>query len=338
MAGVTGNLSSYGTTLAIGHFRAETFPLCKFALIRRRLSCPRIPSPSSKLETGSSDGGKFAGNVNLFDLWDFGDPALSEERFREAADDAPTDEDEGLALSQVARALMLQGKEADARTTIGYAQDLIGDDGTAAGVQCLLERGRIENSSGNPTMAQPYFARALELGLSLGLEYEALDAAHMLAIAAPLEGQISFGLKALEMARKATGERAKRWVGPIVNNLGWSLMDAGRIEEALPCFRESLTFRLSQGVEGPIRVSRYSLGSVLRRLEEFEEALVFLREALATPGFDGYLNEEIGECLFGLGQADAAKIYFQQAYDQLTAETNLAHDAPERLARLLERA
>ena len=276
--------------------------------------------------------------TNVFDLWDFGDPAASEERFRDAADGATNDEVEGLALTQLARAQGLQNKFDEARATLEIAKNLIGDGGTVAKAQYWLELGRIENSSGNAAAAMPHFANAMLLADALGEAYATLDAAHMLAIAAPLEEQPMYGESALEMLNASSDERAKRWVGPIVNNLGWAYMNLKQPAKALPCFRQSLEFRISQGTETPIRIARYALGCVLRAVGENDEALSVLHEALGMGGSVGYIEEEIGECLCALGREEEARPFFAQAHTKLSSKTDLSESDPARLARLLDRA
>jgi len=276
--------------------------------------------------------------TNISDLWDFGDPVASEERFREAADEAVNGYAKGLALTQLARAQGLQGRFEAARATLEAAKNLIGDEATAALAQYWLELGRVENSSGNASEAMPHFGKALLLAKALGEEYAALDAAHMLAIAAPLEEQPKYGQIALDLLSDAKDERALHWRGPIVNNLGWAYMDLNQPANALPYFRQSLEFRISQGTEAPIRFARYSLGSVLRAVGEFVEALSVLHEALAMGGSVGYVEEEIGECLFSLGRLEEARHFFGEAHAKLLANTDLAESDPARVARILDRA
>jgi hypothetical protein len=49
---------------------------------------------------------------------------------------------------------------------------------------------------------------------------------------------------------------------------------------------------------------------------------------------DGYVFEEIGECLFALGRAQEACPFFAEAYEILSMDPSLAGQEPERLARL----
>lgn len=274
---------------------------------------------------------------NLFDLWDFGDPSASEERFREAAEAAASDEERALALTQIARAQGLQGRFEAARETLAAADQLLVDESLAR-AQYWIELGRVENSCGNGAAGMPHFARCMAMAQALGGEYLAVDAAHMLAIAAPLEAQPTYAEQALRLARASVDERARRWIGPITNNLGWSCIELGQPERALSYFRESLEFRLTQGAEAPIRVARYTVGHALRVLGRFDEALAELRHAEAIGGSVGYVEEEIAECLAALGHDEEARQYFAKAYTMLKAQTDLETSEPDRLERIKERA
>ncbi len=274
---------------------------------------------------------------NLFDLWDFGDPAASEVRFAAAVAEAVVDEEKGLALTQLARALGLQGKFDRARATLAEADAIIVSESVAR-AQYWIELGRVENSSGNPSGAMPHFARSLAMAQALRDEYLTADAAHMLAISAPPDSQPTYAEQALRLARASTDERARRWMGPILNNLGWTYMDTKQPEKALPCFRESLEFRLTQGAEAPIRVARYTVGCALRALGRCDEALAELKRAEAMGGSAGYIEEEMAECYAELGHEGEAKRYFASAFEKLSTMTDMAKSEPERLERIRARA
>jgi hypothetical protein len=49
---------------------------------------------------------------------------------------------------------------------------------------------------------------------------------------------------------------------------------------------------------------------------------------------DGFVFEELGECLLALGRADEARPYFAQAYAELSQDEWLADNEPARLERL----
>jgi hypothetical protein len=119
-------------------------------------------------------------------LWDFDKPALSEERFRaELAKWPPASVEAQEVRTQVARTLGLQRKFADANALLDSVEGSLGNLPTHVRVRYLLERGRAFNSSGAPQRAVLLFAEALALAERDKDEFYAVDAAHMLGIAAP---------------------------------------------------------------------------------------------------------------------------------------------------------
>ena len=74
------------------------------------------------------------------------------------------------------------------------------------------------------------------------------------------------------------------------------------------------------------------MGRGLRSLNRFDEALA-IQQQLEGAG-DGYVEEEIGECLLALGRVDEAKPYFARAYTRLTQDDYLVKHEGARLERL----
>jgi tetratricopeptide (TPR) repeat protein len=166
-------------------------------------------------------------------LWEFKDPKLSEQRFRDAMADHHYDADEKAELAtQLGRAIGLQGRfdEADALL------DSIDGEEPTVGIRVLLERGRVLNSSGHAAMAVPLLEQAAELGDHLGEEFLAVDALHMLAIADSAHAAL-WTRSALEYASTAHDPSTRRWMVALHNNLGWALHGAGRFTEALVEFQ-----------------------------------------------------------------------------------------------------
>jgi hypothetical protein len=63
-----------------------------------------------------------------------------------------------------------------------------------------------------------------------------------------------------------------------------------------------------------------------------QEAL--LAELDGLGGADGYVFEEVAECLLALGRAEDARTFFGRAYASLAGDVHLRTDEPERLERL----
>ena len=170
----------------------------------------------------------------LDNLWDFDNPELSEQRFREAMADEKYDADERAELAtQLGRAIGLQSRfeEADA-----LLDAIDSEDEPTIGVRIILERGRVLNSSGHPQMAVPLFEQAAELGDHLGEEFLAVDALHMLAIADADHAEL-WTRSALEYASTAHDANTRRWMIALHNNLGRILHRSGRLTEALVEFQ-----------------------------------------------------------------------------------------------------
>lgn len=167
-------------------------------------------------------------------LWNFEDPALSEQRFREALADPAYNTDEKAELAtQLGRAMGLQERyeEADA-----LLDSIDCEEEPTVGVRVVLERGRLLNSSGHAAMAVPLLEQAAELGDHLGEEYLTVDALHMLAKADPAHAE-AWTRSALEYASTAHDRHTRRWMAGLHNSLGWMLHGAGRFIEALVEFQ-----------------------------------------------------------------------------------------------------
>jgi tetratricopeptide (TPR) repeat protein len=86
-----------------------------------------------------------------------------------------------------------------------------------------------------------------------------------------------------------------------------------------------------------VRIALWAEARTLRSLGRVEEALALQQELLRefdTLGEpDGYVYEELAECLAALGH-DEARSYFARAYETLSRDPWLAESEPARLERL----
>lgn len=267
-------------------------------------------------------------STSIDELWDYDDPATSERKFREAVTSGAGDE----ARTQVARALGLQRKFDRANAELDEIE--LESASPIVRIRCSLERGRILNSSKRPIEALPHFEKALQMAEEGGFPFYAVDAAHMLAIASTKEASINWNLKAIEMIEASTDERTKKWLGSLLNNTAWSLHDAQRYPEALVLFERALEFRRTQGQEKPIQIAQWCIGRCMRSLGRIDDALAIQWALLGDRTEDGYINEEIGECLLLKGDVEAAKMHFSRAYKILSEDPWLADQQPSRLLRM----
>ncbi len=274
-------------------------------------------------------------------LWNYNDPATTERQFRQLLPDAESSGDKSYLaqlLTQIARAQGLQRDFENAHQTLDVVLKLLTEDLATAHVRYLLERGRVFNSSGKAEQARPFFMEAWELAKSIHEDSYAIDAAHMLAIVSPSDEQMQWNLKALALAESSPQPRAHKWLGSLYNNIGWTYHDLKQYNEALDIFEKALKFREEQGEASTIRVAKWCVARTLRSIGRTQEALKqqlsLLAEHQSAGTSDGYVSEEIAECLLELGQTDESHPYFAQAYTELSKDDWLVANESARLQRL----
>jgi tetratricopeptide (TPR) repeat protein len=179
---------------------------------------------------------------------------------------------------------------------------------------------------------------------SVGAEGFAVDAAHMVAIAASSDGAeaLTWNERALSLSESSSDPAARRWRASLLNNLGWTHHDAGRFDQALDHFERALAAREEAGAVGPIRIARWAIARALRSLGRLDEALAIQRslaeEHAADGTSDGYVSEELGELLLAQGLPAEARPHFARAAALLGEDPWFAEAEAERLARLRDLA
>jgi tetratricopeptide (TPR) repeat protein len=280
-------------------------------------------------------------------LWNYDDPAASEAAFRQVRPQVRASGDASAyaeLLTQIARAQGLQRKFGDAQATLDEAQALIVDGMARPRIRHLLESGRVLNSSGQRERSRPLFQQAYDLALLAHEDFYAVDAAHMLGIVEAGDAALMWNETAIKLAESSADPQANGWLGSLYNNTGWTHHDAGRHAEALDLFERGLAWRQArrrdERDDGGIRIARWCVARALRSLGRVEDALTMQRALLAdlerAGARDGFVFEEIGECLLNLGRTDEAKPFFAQAHTELSQDDWLAANEPDRLRRLKE--
>ncbi len=278
--------------------------------------------------------------ADLDALWDFDDPSATELRFRALLEDegrvggAPRLE----LMTQLARTLSLQRRFVESHAVLDQVEADPSASTGRARVRLLLERGRALNSAGRSADARPRFLEAWEFGRALREDTLAVDAAHMLGIVETGERSLHWNEIAIQVATQSTDARARAWLGSLCNNTGWTYHDLGRHEEALAMFRRALAAREEQGATGAIRIARWCVARCLRSLGQVDEALamqrVLLAELESEGRADGFVFEEIGECLLLKGREVDAAPFFARAFEELSTDPDLMAKDAARLERL----
>lgn len=271
--------------------------------------------------------------------WNFNDPAASEAAFRKALSAGPGADDSLTLQTQIARTYSLRSRFDDAHTLLDAIEPQLATAGAEPRVRYLLERGRTFRSSKAADRARPLFVDAAERARTAKLDALEVDALHMIALVeGEPEAQMQWNRKALAVAASSADPLARNWDASLANNIGMSLHDAGRYDEALTSFRAALAARQRIGNAGLVRVARWMIAWTLRSLHRHDEALAILRrldaENAAAGEPDGHVFEEIAENLLAQQRGDAAKPYFAKAWQVLSADTSLDRPSDEHLARL----
>lgn len=278
---------------------------------------------------------------DILGLWDYNDPAGTKSKLRAVLAKAVASDDRGYhaeLLTQIARAQGLQRQFDEAHATLDRADAMIGSDMRRAKVRLLVERGRVFNSSGSADKAKPLFVEAWELASGEGIDGLAVDAAHMVATVEVREEGLKWNHKALDLANSSSDPDAQRWTGSLCNNIGWSHHSNGEYDKALIYFEQALQHRRAQGKADDIRIARWCIARCLRSLNRVEEALAVQRELeqqiaeIEDP--DGYIYEELAECLQALGRMDEARAHFLRAHELLSKNAWFVEGEATRLARL----
>ncbi len=283
-----------------------------------------------------------AGLPDFDAMWDYDHPDTTEARFRELVPLAEESGDlsyQAQLMTQIARTQGLQMEFDDAHRTLDGVEAMLTDDLIVARIRYLLERGRVFNSAGLADSARPVFLEAWEEGRQAKEDFYAVDAAHMMAIIEPPEDQLVWAGKAMQIAEQSWDERARRWLGSLYNNAGWTYHDMGDYEKALDLFEKALAWNMECGNEDRVRIARWTVARAYRSLGRVEDALAIqedLESEIREKGLetDGYVFEEIAECLLLLGREDEAKVYFARAYEHLSQDQWLAANQAGRLTRL----
>jgi tetratricopeptide (TPR) repeat protein len=291
---------------------------------------------------GEAEGKTGIGKLPDFDtLWDYERPSVTEKKFREllpaAVDLLDISYLAGL-LTQIARAEAMQRKFQEAEKTLDRVEKALPKADQKVSVRYVLERGRVLSLSGKTREAQPRLQEAFNLSLIFKMDLLAVDAARMMAIAEP-EKALEWNLKALDLAEKSADVRASRIGGSIQSSLGWNYFERKQYQEALFMFQKVLEYSEQLGEPLKIRAAKWPVAKVLRVIQHTEEALEMQRglfEEYQSEGKrNGYVYEEIAECLLVLGQEQEAQEWFAAAFAELSKDPRVARDQ-NRLNRLKE--
>jgi hypothetical protein len=255
-------------------------------------------------------------------LWDYGKPALSEQRFRDAL--ATATDDEALILqTQIARTWGLRKDFARAREVLASVSDAVKRGSAEAQVNYLLELGRTYASPAHPEdaltaearqQARSLYLQAFETARHAQLDFLAIDALHMMPMADPARGaQLEWDLKALAYLESSSQPAAKAWEASLRNNVGYAKFLMGQHDDAIAQYRLSLAAHQRAGRAASVRVAHWMIARTLRAQGRVQEAidiqLRLEREWDEAGEPDPYVFEELEHLYRAKGDAARADTY-----------------------------
>jgi tetratricopeptide (TPR) repeat protein len=254
--------------------------------------------------------------IDAVALWDFTDPARSEATFRARLPGASADD--ALSLqTQIARSLGLRSQFDDAHQVLDQVEAQLARAGAEPRVRYLLERGRTLRSSGQRERARPLFLQAVEQARAARLDELTIDAMHMVALVEPgAEAPLRWKRHALELALGSREVNARNWDASLANNIGMTLYEQGRFEDALASFTVAVQARERIGQPRRLHEARWMVAWTLRALKRHDDALRLLsRLESQAPEPDAHVFAELGENHLALGQRDEATAAFARAWE-----------------------
>ncbi|WP_309714699.1 tetratricopeptide repeat protein [Armatimonas sp.] len=257
--------------------------------------------------------------IEISNLWDFNNPTLSEQRFRQALEQA-TGDDALLLQTQIARTYGLRKDFAQAQEILSALADSIATASPEVQVRYFLELGRTFASATHPPEAQTlenkaqatkHNLHAFEIAKAAHLDYLAVDALHMMAfVETEPSAQLDWDLKALAYMEASPQDEAKKSEASLRNNVGYAQHLLGRYDDAIQQFLLSLAAHQRAGNVQNVRIAYWMIAWTLRvqgKLQEALEIQLRLEQEWAADGEpDPYVFEELEQLYRAVGDTEEA--------------------------------
>ena len=297
----------------------------------KRLGLPVNLGRAAVLGWAMIVGSELAMALNLASLWDFGQPALSEQRFVAAL--AGASADDALVLrTQIARTHGLRKDFGQARALLREIEPQMTGASVEARARWALELGRgyasathDAVSAEDQALARNAYEQALATAREGQLDGLAIDAIHMLAFVDTVPAdQLKWAEAALAVVQASSQSAAKRWEGSIRNNIGYALHQLRRYDEALTQFQLAKSIRAQSGDLEALRVADWMVAWTLRALGRHDEALAIQlrleheRDAAGMPS--RYVFEELAHLYRAQGSVERAQHYTERLRDMPAAQ------------------
>lgn len=265
--------------------------------------------------------------IDVTDLWERGDPVVSEARMLVALETARGD-DALIIRTQIARTYIFRKNFDTARDILRQLESDVDTAGPEARARYYLELGRSYASHQHPADSQTnetrvYARDAYQMALAIttdaGLDGLTVDVLHMFAYVYtdPTE-QLSWTQKALDAVLESDQPAARRWEPSIRSNLGEAYFDLAQYARALEQFQRALALREYDGAPPEIvRDAKWHVARTLRKLGQLDRALK-IQQHLADDAYDAnaqrhYIHDELALLYKALGDHDRARHFAEHS-------------------------
>ncbi|MEO1049908.1 MAG: hypothetical protein AAFX87_04765 [Bacteroidota bacterium] len=274
-------------------------------------------------------------------LWDFEHPEKTEQVFRELLPVSEKSSDGAYhirLLTQLARTQALQKKFGEAHQILDTAESLVEVKQETPMVCCLLERARVFNDTKVKSKAIELSKKAFQITKKIGDYGLALDAAHMLGYILEPDDAIEWNLMAIQMAKSIEDHKAQKWLGTLYSNIAHKYLEIRNYECALKFFKKGLDFRQRRHQIRGMLNAKCDIGKTYRLMGDvetgYEHQMALIEECKTLGVENGYVYEEIAECLMFMERASEAQAYFAKAYCVLSRDCQFPPTEQERLMRM----
>jgi len=271
--------------------------------------------------------------IEIEAMWDFGDPEVSEMRFRSALVECADPLDCAELHTQIARTFSLRRQFKECEAELDLAVALVQNKVCRASVRICLERGRCLSSSGKPIDALPWFQRARAEAEDTGEAGLEIDAIHMLAIG-DSDNALEWNLLAVQRAEWSADVRARKWLTSLYNNVGWTYFETGDPDTALGYFERAVSLRESMGNPANLKAARWSIAGCMRELGRIDEALAIVSDLLRDQPDDALNNQEMALCLAAQGLESQSRPFAEKAWVALKDDLWMQENRAEVLSQL----
>lgn len=183
------------------------------------------------------------------------------------------------ACSQVARCESLLGTPLEGEPWLRMAAGRASASEPMGWSRLQAVLGIYEREDGQRVAATKRFTSLYDYCLKYELYERAIDAAHHVVLASPsMEVQLEWSKKGIEAAERGG---MQGWLAVLWNNLGASLEDQERYEDALVAYEEARRYHDESGDEHAQLVADWAVGHAQRLAGRLEDARITLEEVHA---------------------------------------------------------